>query len=160
MIKVAREESGIARLTHESNRLQAIHANPALSRLHPLVPDVLSEGERGGRHFLAETAMPGSSAAVAFKAGPPPELIAEALAHITLLHQSTASQQSVTDLDRLGQLELDQTAALLVGLQSDPEQILAVEALQTLINNWRGPAGRMRYSSLFPSSNVVYFNGF
>ncbi len=42
----------------------------------------------------------------------------------------------------------------------DPVQILAVKSLQTLVNNWRGPAGRMRYNSLFPSSNVGYFNGY
>ncbi|MEM7354429.1 MAG: trehalase family glycosidase, partial [Acidobacteriota bacterium] len=42
----------------------------------------------------------------------------------------------------------------------DPLQILALKAAQTLVNNWRGPAGRMRHSSLFPSSNVNYFNGF
>ena len=43
---------------------------------------------------------------------------------------------------------------------TDPVQILAVKSLMTLVNNWRAPAGRMRYSSLFPSSNVSYFNGF
>lgn len=42
----------------------------------------------------------------------------------------------------------------------DPVQILAVKSLQTLINNWRGPAGRLRHSGLFPSSNIGYFNGF
>ena len=42
----------------------------------------------------------------------------------------------------------------------DPRQILAVKSLQTLINNWRAPAGRIQYSGLFPSSNVWYFNGF
>lgn len=39
-------------------------------------------------------------------------------------------------------------------------RLLAAKAIQTLVNNWRAPAGRMRYSALFPSSNVNYFNGF
>jgi len=43
---------------------------------------------------------------------------------------------------------------------TDPVEILAVKSLMTLVNNWRAPAGRMRHSSLFPSSNVSYFNGF
>lgn len=42
----------------------------------------------------------------------------------------------------------------------DPVQVLAVKSLITLVNNWRGPAGRMQHSGLFPSSNVWYFNGF
>ena len=50
--------------------------------------------------------------------------------------------------------------AVHVGPADDPEQILAVKALQTLVANWRGPAGRMRHSSLFPSSNIHYFNGY
>ncbi len=41
-----------------------------------------------------------------------------------------------------------------------PIQVLIVKSLETLVNNWRGPTGRMRHSSLFPSSNVGYFNGF
>lgn len=52
-------------------------------------------------------------------------------------------------------------AAIDTGTAStDPRQILAVKSLNTLVNNWRGPAGRLRYSGLFPSSNVGYFNGF
>jgi beta-galactosidase len=43
---------------------------------------------------------------------------------------------------------------------TDPVEILAVKSLMTLVNNWRAPAGRMMHSSLFPSSNVSYFNGF
>ena len=39
-------------------------------------------------------------------------------------------------------------------------RLLATKAIQTLVNNWRAPAGRMRFSALFPSSNVDYFNGF
>lgn len=46
------------------------------------------------------------------------------------------------------------------GSAQDPEQILAVKSLMTLVNNWRGPAGRMEHSALFPSHNVWYFNGF
>ena len=46
------------------------------------------------------------------------------------------------------------------GPKEDPLQVLAVKSLMTLVNNWRGPAGRMDYSALFPSSNVWYFNGF
>jgi putative isomerase len=42
----------------------------------------------------------------------------------------------------------------------DSLRALAVKSLVTLVNNWRGPAGRMRHGSLFPSSNVGYFNGF
>ncbi len=44
--------------------------------------------------------------------------------------------------------------------ETDPLRILAIKSLQTLVNNWRSPAGRMRYSALFPSSNISYFNGF
>jgi len=47
------------------------------------------------------------------------------------------------------------------GLTTDqPEQIVAVKSLMTMVNNWRAPAGRMQHGSLFPSSNVWYFNGF
>jgi putative isomerase len=42
----------------------------------------------------------------------------------------------------------------------DPIQILVAKSLETLVGNWRGPTGRMRFSSLFPSCNVGYFNGF
>ncbi len=46
------------------------------------------------------------------------------------------------------------------GKDSEPQQILLVKALETLVTNWRAPLGRMRFSSLFPSANVDYFNGF
>ncbi len=46
------------------------------------------------------------------------------------------------------------------GAVDNPRQNLAVKSVQTLIDNWRGPLGRIRHSSLFPSSNVWYFNGF
>ena len=41
-----------------------------------------------------------------------------------------------------------------------PHDVVAMKAVQTLINNWRGPAGRFQHGGLFPSSNVWYFNGF
>ncbi len=53
---------------------------------------------------------------------------------------------------------LDATAA--AGAPDDPRRILAVKAVQTLMGNWRGPAGRFPHGGLFPSSNVWYFNGF
>jgi putative isomerase len=43
---------------------------------------------------------------------------------------------------------------------SEPETVVAVKSLQTLVNNWRGPAGRMEHSGIFPSSAVSYFNGY
>jgi len=43
---------------------------------------------------------------------------------------------------------------------TDPVRILAVKCIQTLVNNWRGAAGRLHHGGLFPSSNVWYFNGF
>lgn len=46
------------------------------------------------------------------------------------------------------------------GTPDSPEQILVAKSVMTLVNNWRAPAGRMRFSCLFPSSNVWYFNGF
>ena len=46
------------------------------------------------------------------------------------------------------------------GAVDDPRRILAVKAVQTLVGNWRGPAGRFAHGGLFPSSNVWYFNGF
>ena len=42
----------------------------------------------------------------------------------------------------------------------DPVRILALKSIETMVNNWRGPAGRLEYGGLFPSSNVWYFNGF
>jgi putative isomerase len=42
----------------------------------------------------------------------------------------------------------------------DPVQIVAVKSLQTLVGNWRGPAGRMSWPGMFPSSNIWYFNGY
>jgi len=53
---------------------------------------------------------------------------------------------------------LNATAA--AGDPDDPARIVAVKAVQTLVNNWRGPAGRFAHGGLFPSSNVWYFNGF
>jgi beta-galactosidase len=46
------------------------------------------------------------------------------------------------------------------GEAEDAKEIVAQKALQTLVNNWRGPAGRMQYSGMFPSSNISYFNGY
>ena len=43
---------------------------------------------------------------------------------------------------------------------SHPQQILAVKALRTLINNWRAPRGSLHHDGLFPSGAVWYFNGF
>lgn len=37
---------------------------------------------------------------------------------------------------------------------------LAMTCVQTLVGNWRGPAGRFEHGGLWPSSNVWYFNGF
>jgi len=53
---------------------------------------------------------------------------------------------------------LDATADL--GAPTDSTRILAVKAIQTMVNNWRGPRGRFAHGGLFPSSNVWYFNGF
>jgi len=46
------------------------------------------------------------------------------------------------------------------GTSDEPARIIAVKAIQTLVNNWRGPTGRFEHGGLFPSSNVWYFNGF
>jgi putative isomerase len=53
---------------------------------------------------------------------------------------------------------LDSTAV--VGPPDQPASTIAVKAVETLINNWRRPAGRFEHGGLFPSSNVWYFNGF
>jgi putative isomerase len=42
----------------------------------------------------------------------------------------------------------------------DSDGVIAVKSLQTLINNWRGPAGRLNHHGMFPSHNVWYFNGY
>ena len=43
----------------------------------------------------------------------------------------------------------------------NPEyQRMAVKSILTLINNWKGPRGALRYSGLIPSYNIHYFNGF
>ena len=42
----------------------------------------------------------------------------------------------------------------------DAFRVIAVKSLQTLINNWRGPAGRLTHHGMFPSHNVWYFNGY
>lgn len=47
-----------------------------------------------------------------------------------------------------------------VGEIDEPREVIATKALQTLVNNWRGPAGRMKHSGMFPSSNINYFNGY
>ncbi|MEE4273745.1 MAG: trehalase family glycosidase [Thermoanaerobaculales bacterium] len=46
------------------------------------------------------------------------------------------------------------------GAPVNPVRKVAVKAVQTLIANWRGPAGRFANGGLFPSSNVQSFNGF
>ncbi|MDA8018171.1 MAG: hypothetical protein MPN21_12055 [Thermoanaerobaculia bacterium] len=71
-------------------------------------------------------------------------------------------------LQQIGSLEAEQRQRWQLWLSSidtgrdpsDPLQILAVKSLQTLVNNWRSPVGRMRHGGLFSSSNVWYFNGF
>ncbi len=37
---------------------------------------------------------------------------------------------------------------------------IAVKAVETLITNWRSPAGDLHHDGLFPSAAVSYFNGF
>ncbi|KAA3624949.1 MAG: trehalase, partial [Bacteroidetes bacterium] len=37
---------------------------------------------------------------------------------------------------------------------------IAVKCLETLINNWRSPAGQLKHNGLFPSYNYKWFNGF
>ncbi len=39
-------------------------------------------------------------------------------------------------------------------------QRVAVKALVTLINNWKGPRGDLHFGGLFPSYAIWYFNGF
>jgi beta-galactosidase len=46
------------------------------------------------------------------------------------------------------------------GQADEPREIIALKALQTLVNNWRGPGGRMQHSGMFPSSAINYFNGY
>jgi len=43
---------------------------------------------------------------------------------------------------------------------TEDREIIALKSLQTLVGNWRGPAGRLKYSGVFPSSGVWYFNGY
>ena len=37
---------------------------------------------------------------------------------------------------------------------------VAVKSVLTLINNWKGPRGALKYGGLIPSYNIHYFNGF
>ena len=43
---------------------------------------------------------------------------------------------------------------------SQNSRVIAIKSLQTLVNNWRGPAGRLAHHGMFPSHNVWYFNGY
>ena len=74
---------------------------------------------------------------------------------------SFAERGSFPDVTESFERNRERWRSYLLALEtSAPERVLAVKSVQTLINNWRGPFGRMRYSALFPSSNVNYFNGF
>lgn len=46
------------------------------------------------------------------------------------------------------------------GFQSADNEGVVVKCLQTLMNNWRSPAGQLNHSGLFPSYNYKWFNGF
>lgn len=65
---------------------------------------------------------------------------------------------SLAEARRRWQHYLDAVGAR--GDSQDAVSILKVKAVQTLLTNWRAPAGRFAHDSLFPSSNVGYFNGF
>ncbi len=45
-------------------------------------------------------------------------------------------------------------------LRSSENERIAVKCLQTLITNWRSPAGQLKHGGLFPSYNYKWFNGF
>ena len=49
--------------------------------------------------------------------------------------------------------------ATLAGVKQD-QQKLAVKCLQTLMTNWRAPAGFLKHDGLFPSYNYEWFHGF
>jgi putative isomerase len=79
---------------------------------------------------------------------------------------------SLTDIDAR-QANINQSYQLnrnrwnqwLAAVDPDPEagkaaSVIAVKSLQTMINNWRGPAGRLAHHGMFPSHNVWYFNGY
>jgi beta-galactosidase len=51
-------------------------------------------------------------------------------------------------------------AAGIRGEVDETREMIAQKAVQTLVNNWRGPAGRMQHSGMFPSSAISYFNGY
>ena len=43
---------------------------------------------------------------------------------------------------------------------SDPKRLLASKCIQTLVNNWRSPAGLLKFEGLFPSYAYRGFHGF
>ncbi len=95
----------------------------------------------------------------------PPGAAVSVAARLTLSLEGDATARTLPDFDAsLAQNRVRWNrylAAVDTGRPpDDPVQLLATKSLLTLVNNWRAPAGRMRYSSLFPSSNVSYFNGF
>ncbi len=45
-------------------------------------------------------------------------------------------------------------------LYSEEHFVVAVKCLQTLMSNYRSPAGQLKHSGLFPSYNYQWFNGF
>ncbi len=43
---------------------------------------------------------------------------------------------------------------------SRDKKMLASKCIQTLVNNWRAPAGELKYAGLFPSYDYKWFHGF
>ncbi|GJM32065.1 MAG: lipoprotein [Saprospiraceae bacterium] len=50
--------------------------------------------------------------------------------------------------------------ALDENFNTEAHQKMAIKCLETLNNNWRSPAGFLKYQGLFPSYNYEWFNGF
>jgi aminoglycoside phosphotransferase (APT) family kinase protein len=96
VVKVPWTAQGATRLRRQADVLAALHLDPRLRCLHPLVPRCVKQGDVDGRYYCIEEALPGVSASTILASrARRTAFVAAATRVITELHTRTSAEISL-----------------------------------------------------------------
>lgn len=89
----------------------------------------------------------------------------ESITYINIRHSFNAEEAILLNKEMLSEAFTDNNTRwtdyhIRYAELSASKRLLASKSIQTLINNWRAPAGELAYEGLFPSYDYRWFHGF